>query len=105
MRWKMVDKYSLIKRLGSGNTGIVHLAMHVDLGRQVAIKVIPLSVVTDRDEFLDEARKLAALPDHDNLVKVHDAGDWDEHHVYIASEYCPGGSLADLADGKPLDPA
>jgi serine/threonine protein kinase len=38
-------------------------------------------------------------------VKVHDAGDWTGNSVYVASEYCSGGSLEDLSKTVPLDPS
>lgn len=43
------------------------------------------------EDVLAEARNLASLPEHDNVVKVLDAGDWNEHFVFIASELCVGG--------------
>lgn len=100
----MQDRYQLKRKLGNGVTGEVYLADHVDLGREVAVKIIPLSHVKSRDDLLDEARKLVQLDGQANVVKVHDAGDWDGNRVYVASEYCPGGSLEDLSKTMPLDP-
>ena len=97
------DRYLIEGQLGRGNFGVVYLARHVALDRTCTLKVI--RVRTTNEEVLEEARKLAALPAHDNVVKVLDAGAWDDHHVFIASELCMGGSLDDLAAGKALDPA
>jgi serine/threonine protein kinase len=94
------DRYTVQQQLGSGNFGAVFLATHAVLNRECALKLIP----AHGDDVLDEARHLAVLPDHDNVVKVLDAGEWDDDRVFIASELCMGGSLADLADGHPLDP-
>jgi serine/threonine protein kinase len=55
------DRYQVKRKLGSGMTGDVYLADHVDLGREVAVKIIPLSHVKSRNDLLDEARKLAQL--------------------------------------------
>jgi serine/threonine protein kinase len=97
-------RYQLKEELGSGNTGTVYRAHHRDLGREVAVKLITLDFVRDRDELLSEARKLASLDDHENVVKVWDAGDWDDRSVYVASEYCPGGSLEDISKAGLVDP-
>jgi serine/threonine-protein kinase len=98
--------YRLGKQLGKGNfTSGVYVAEHTELGREAAVKLLPLRYVTQRDELLDEARKMAALDEHDHVVNVLDAGDWDSAHVFIASEVCPGGSLEALAGAEPLDPA
>lgn len=95
------DRYELLSQLGSGNFGVVYLARHSVLNRECALKLVP----AHGDEVLDEARNLASLPEHDNVVKVLDAGQWDDHRVFIASELCMDGSMSDLAEAHPLDPA
>lgn len=96
------DRYELLDVLGRGNFGVVVRARQVHLDRIYALKIIRLRGAPER--VLGEARLLAALPEHDNVVKVHDAGLWDDNHVFIASELCTGGSLEDLAATTPLDP-
>ncbi len=80
------DRYELLDELGRGNFGVVVRARQVHLDRIYALKII--RVRTEPARALDEARLLAALPEHDNVVKVHDAGLWDDTHVFIASELC-----------------
>jgi serine/threonine protein kinase len=88
------SRYRLIRPLGVGHsTAGVYLAEHLDLGRQVAVKLLEVRHVTHRDELLDEARKMATLERDDNVIQVLDAGDWDARHVYIATEACLDGSL------------
>jgi eukaryotic-like serine/threonine-protein kinase len=96
------DRYELLDELGRGNFGVVVRARQVHLDRIYALKIIRVRAEPAR--ALDEARLLAALPEHDNVVKVHDAGLWDDSHVFIASELCTGGSLDDVAAAGPLDP-
>src|SRR4051812_42158614 len=98
------DRYRVIRRIGVGNfTAGVYLAEHLDLGREVAIKLLEVDALTNRDELMQEARTMAALPSHDHVVQVLDAGDWDPNHIYIASEACLDGSLERRAAGG-LDP-
>lgn len=97
------DRYRIEGQLGRGHFGVVHLARHLALDRTCALKVIPVRTTTT--DVLEEARKLAAVPAHDNVVKVLDAGAWDDSHVFIASELCMGGSLADRVARHALDPA
>lgn len=102
------DRYNVIRPLGTGNfTAGVYLAEHRDLGREMAVKLLAVNVLSDRDALLNEARSMAALEPHENVVQVLDAGDWDGGHVYIASEVCRGGSVAGLCSppAPPLDPA
>lgn len=96
------DLYDLVEELDRGQFGTVYEARQVYLNRTVALKKIRIRADRDRTEALDEARKLAALPPHDNVVKVTDAGIWDQDHVYIASELHRAGSLERLVDRRPL---
>lgn len=98
------DRYRVLRELGYGYAGHVYLAEHVDLGREEAVKVIPLTFVKNRDELLAEAKMLASLDGQENVVRVYDAGDWDDNHVYISSEFCSGGSLEARSKVAPLDP-
>ena len=99
------DRYELLGQLGAGNfTAGVHLAQHRDLGRQVAVKLLALDHLTEREKLLTEARTMASLEPHDNVVQVIDAGDWDEHHVYLAVELCADGSLDDTCPPYGFDP-
>ena len=102
------ERYRLIRPLGTGNfTAGVFLAEHLDLGREVAVKLLAVTASDDRDELLQEARTMAALDRHENVVQVLDAGDWETDLVYIASEVCRGGSLETMCapPALPLDPA
>jgi serine/threonine protein kinase len=92
------SRYQLIRPLGAGHsTAGVYLAEHLDLGRQVAVKLLELRHATHRDELLEEARKMATLDRDDNVIQVLDAGDWDGRYVYIATEACLDGSLETLS--------
>jgi serine/threonine protein kinase len=71
------DRYTLKRELGHGATGRVFLAEHVDLGREEAVKIIPLNFVKNRDQLLAEAKMLASLDGQENVVRVYDASDWD----------------------------
>ena len=56
--------YEIAAQIGAGGMGEVYRAIDTNLGRQVAIKVLPESVAADRDRlarFDREAKTLAAL--------------------------------------------
>ncbi len=78
--------------------GVVFLAEDVNLGRQVALKVLDRAVAWGEDfddRFRQEARTVAGLK-HPNIVTIHSleqiAGDW-----VIDMPFIEGGSLADVA--------
>jgi eukaryotic-like serine/threonine-protein kinase len=100
------DRYDILQKLGDGHFTLgVFLAEHKDLQRTVALKLIEVGPGVHRDDLLQEARAMAALAPHDNVVQVLDAGDWDSDTVYIASEPCTDGSLDSLSSPIGLDPA
>jgi eukaryotic-like serine/threonine-protein kinase len=92
----IVGEYEIQHEIGRGGMGIVYLAHQKDLGRQVALKVIPpttLSAIT-RQRFLREAKALASLS-HPNIVPVFTAGE-QSGSLFIAMEYVDGVPLSTL---------
>ncbi len=91
---EQVGRYRIDEKLGQGGMGIVYAARDVDLGRRVALKVLPRAAVADPDRrrrFLREARTAAALS-HPNLAALFDVGDTDGT-VFLAMELVRGASL------------
>ncbi len=88
-------RYRLVRPLGAGAMGEVYEAHHVDLGRSVAVKVLPREAATSperRQRFRSEARAIARL-DHPGLVKLHDFGVTADGRFYYAMELLAGESL------------
>ena len=105
MERPVLGRYRVERELGHGAMGTVYLAVDPTIGREVAIKTLPLlqecegaeqAAVAER--FFKEAEAVGRL-DHPNIVTVYDAG--KEHDLaYIAMDYVPGVSL-DSHVGKP----
>ncbi len=91
-----IGRFRVITELGRGANGVVYAAHDPVLGRDVAIKAIPLTVddkVRARAEanFIKEARAVAGLS-HPHIVTVFDAGRTDTL-AYIAMERLHGRDL------------
>ncbi|MEW6747262.1 MAG: protein kinase, partial [Planctomycetota bacterium] len=89
--------YQVLRELGRGGMGTVYLARHERLGRQVALKVLPVSATLStraRHRFLAEARALARF-NHQSVVKIHDVIEEGDFCAY-AMEWVEGPSLADI---------
>jgi serine/threonine protein kinase/tetratricopeptide (TPR) repeat protein len=70
---RRIGPYKLLSLLGAGGMGEVYRARDDKLGRDVAIKVLPPSVVPDADRvarFEREARMLAAL-NHPSIAAIY----------------------------------
>jgi serine/threonine protein kinase/tetratricopeptide (TPR) repeat protein len=100
-----IPGYEVLGELGRGGMGVVYLATHLQLRRQVALKVILAGAHADAsalDRFHHEARTVARL-NHPNIVQVYEIGS-HEGLPFIALEYVAGGSLARRLAGSPQTP-
>ncbi|HET7500333.1 MAG TPA: serine/threonine-protein kinase [Kofleriaceae bacterium] len=91
MQGRVLGRYTVTERIGSGAMGVVFRADDFGLGRQVALKVLhrPDDELTDR--LVREARSMAQV-NHPNVVGVYDVGVTDGT-TYIAMELVTGTSL------------
>ncbi len=95
-----VEHYEIIRALGRGGMGEVHLARDVRLGRLVALKfLIPSSPEVAR-MLLVEARATAKCR-HENIVVIHDMNEY-RGMPYLVLEYLEGKSLNRLHAESPL---
>jgi eukaryotic-like serine/threonine-protein kinase len=86
--------YEVLGALGAGGMGEVYRARDPRLGRVVAVKVLPPSLIADKERrhrFEHEARAAGAL-NHPNILGVHDVGE-HEGAPYLVMELLEGESL------------
>jgi serine/threonine protein kinase len=94
---RFCGSYELVRLLGEGGMGSVHLAQRKDgeVDLQVAIKLIcgSASHLLFRDRFLRERQILASL-NHPGITRLLDAGHTKSGQPYLVMEY---------VDGTPID--
>ncbi len=98
----IAGKYKLIALLGTGSAGAVYRALHEDLGRVVAVKVLHAhNQVEDQfvRRFKGEARAASRL-DHRNVTRVLDFGQEKDGLLYLVMEYVAGQSLEALLQSE-----
>ncbi|MGB1925159.1 MAG: serine/threonine protein kinase [Rubripirellula sp.] len=88
--------YLITEGIGQGGMGQVFKGVHEVMGRECAVKVLPLEKSTDesRAAFQHEIRLQAGL-DSAYLVRAFDAGRDGNVH-YLVTEYVPGNDLRRL---------
>jgi len=111
----LVKRYRIQEVIGRGGFAAVYRADDERLGRPVAVKIITLAAADAearehlRERFQREARAAASLPQHPNVVTVHDFGtDPDLSLDFLVMELLHGEDLAThLARNRklPLDSA
>ena len=101
-----LGRYTIQGLIGRGGMGAVYRATDPSLGRDVALKVLPIDVADDPDRierFRREARALAAL-NHPHIVTIYSVEqDGDTH--FLTMELVAGAPLDSLIGGRslPLD--
>ncbi|WP_433497741.1 serine/threonine-protein kinase [Sphaerimonospora sp. CA-214678] len=96
-----IGPYRLLRRLGEGGMGVVHLGLNAE-GREVAVKVLHPHVATDlkaRDRLTREVETMRRVRSR-RVAEVLDA-DLTGASPYIVTRYAPGRTLeqAVLEDG------
>jgi serine/threonine-protein kinase len=95
----LADRYRVEELIGVGGFGAVYRATQLNLGRQVAIKVLHASQSSKigRGRFWREA-KLAQALEHPNTVRIFDFGETPADIPYIVFQFLRGRSLDTAID-------
>jgi tetratricopeptide (TPR) repeat protein/TolB-like protein/predicted Ser/Thr protein kinase len=98
---RTLSHYEILDEISRGGMGVVYRARDVNLGREVALKVLPDELTHDagrRERLLQEARAASAL-EHPNIAVIHAVGEADGV-TFIAMELIRGEKLSEtLARG------
>ncbi len=104
MKRRTIEHYEILRKIGSGGSGVVYLATDTLLQRPVVLKILKRGALTAeqmRRTQLREAR-LASAIDHPNVCAIYDVGETtdggppDSDEAYIVMQYIPGKSLDKL---------
>jgi serine/threonine protein kinase len=93
-----LGNYEITGFVGEGGMGMVYAAVHLGLGKPVAIKILRASLAADphvRARFLREGKAAAAVR-HPNVVDVDDVGVSNDDTPYLAMELLEGENLGTL---------
>ncbi len=93
---QLVDCYRLVRRIGCGAMGVVYEAVHVNLGRQYALKLLHPHLNANQQavaRFVAEGQT-ANRPAIPGVVAIHDVKRSKDGLTYILMEYLDGETLA-----------
>jgi serine/threonine-protein kinase len=105
---RSISHYQVLSLLGAGGMGEVYLAQDTQLGRKVALKLLPTAFTQDQERvrrFKQEARAASSL-NHPNILTIHEIGEaatTEGGGHYIVSEFVEGQTLRALLRGGRLD--
>jgi serine/threonine protein kinase len=95
----LLGHYRIVAMLGRGGMGVVYRAKDTQLGREVAIKVLPDSVAQDPDRLarFDREARLLALLNHPNIAHIYGV-----ESQALVMELVEGETLGSLTKSGPL---
>ncbi len=98
-----LGRYEIRSQLGAGGMGEVYRARDTQIGRDVAVKVLPstFSVDTDRLHRFEQEACAAGALNHPNILSIYDVGKHDSS-PYVVSELLEGDTLRQRIAGTPL---
>jgi len=105
---RTIGRFTMLNEIGRGSYGVVYAAHDPVLGREVAIKIIPLASeeryrTQIEASFLREAKSAGGMS-HPGIVTIYDA-DKTDTLAYIAMERLHGQDLHEyLASGNQMNP-
>src|SRR5919204_494338 len=97
-------RYEIRSKIGAGGMGEVYLAEDTRLYRNVALKILPAELASNKDRmrrFEQEAQAAAAL-NHPNIATIHEIGESDGTN-FIAMEFVDGFTLRQLIHDRQTD--
>jgi eukaryotic-like serine/threonine-protein kinase len=91
---KKVGSSTLLEEIARGSMGAVFVGYQNSLKRQIAIKVLPKSLITERNARLfQQEAELAAILSHPNIIPIYEVGDAGEF-LFIAMQLVKGKTLS-----------
>jgi eukaryotic-like serine/threonine-protein kinase len=92
---ELVGEFRVEKKVGEGGMATVYQAIHPQIGKQAAIKVLHPQFCTDPDEverFMREARAVNQI-NHPNIVDIFSFGQLPDGRSYLIMEWLGGETL------------
>ena len=97
----IIGEYEVIRLVGRGTFSNVYEARSMRTGNRHALKVLPKErIAYDSIRLFEtELENMSRLSKHENVLRLHDAFETEEHFV-IVTEYIDGGDLFAVIRGR-----
>ncbi|HSO75285.1 MAG TPA: serine/threonine-protein kinase, partial [Blastocatellia bacterium] len=101
----LAGRYRLDKKIGEGGMGAIYKAVHTEMGRTCAIKLLThLSPGNDAVARFKREAKMASRIDSAHAVTIYDSGQSDDGTLFLAMELIDGVALSRLLSQEGMLP-
>jgi serine/threonine protein kinase len=90
-------RYELVEPLGRGGMGAVYRVRDTALGREVAMKVLAGSALSESCAGLEQEARILARLEHPGIVPVHDVGTLPDGRLFYVMKLVQGERLDAVA--------
>lgn len=100
---KKFSRYEIRSKIGAGGMGEIYEAFDAELGRRVAVKLLPHEFSGDDERagrFRQEARAASAL-NHPNIITIYEIGE-NEDGNFLVTEFIEGRTLREIIRSETL---
>ena len=88
----------LLKKLGHGAMSAVFVAFQKTLKRQIAVKILPKSLLTEKTAaFFQQEAESAAILAHPHIIPIYEVGETEEF-LFFTMQLVQGKSLGKMID-------
>jgi serine/threonine-protein kinase len=97
-----IGRYHIVGEIARGGVGLILRARDLDLGRDVAIKLLLQKYRGNAEmirRFLEEAQ-IGGQLQHPGIVPIHEIGIYDEDLLYLVMKLVRGRTLAELLESR-----
>lgn len=99
-----VGTSTIIKELARGGMAIVFIAFQRTLKRQIAVKILPKSLLTPKTaELFQQEAEAAAILSHPNIIPVYEVGETDEF-LFFTMQLVQGNLLSQYMKAAKKNP-
>src|ERR1044071_9560541 len=90
------NRYRLVQKIGEGGMGAIYKAVHTEIGRTCAIKLMTPITTGKEDAFARFKReaKMASRIDNPHAITIYDFGLAQDGMLFLAMEFIDGKTLS-----------
>ncbi len=102
----LADRYRIESLLGAGGMGAVYKAVHVNMRKTVALKVLhpEMAAIPEALARFEREGIAAAKLEHPNIASALDFGKLPDGSFYLVMEFIPGTLLRDALEAGAMSP-